>query len=90
MYSTHSSTPTKALKLAIFFVAAGLASASISNMILSEEKTAMSMNGTLSYSSLSFQEKMSLFKRYQTEADRKVTAYDSMHTRGKRSLIHLH
>ena len=62
-----------ALRLAIFFVAAGLASASISNMVLSEEKTVMSVDGTLRYSSLSFEEKMRLFRSYQSGADRKVT-----------------
>lgn len=79
MYSTHSSTPMKALKLAIFFVAAGLASASISNMILSEDNADMSTNGTLRYATLPFPEKMSLFKRYQIDNDRKVTNH-----RGKR------
>jgi hypothetical protein len=62
--------------LAIFFVAAGVASASISTMVLSEEKADMSKNGTLCYASLSFQEKISLFKRYEIEADRKVTECD--------------
>ena len=71
-YTMQQSNPIKALRLAVFFVAAGLASATVSKMILSEEKTDMSNNGTLIYGSLSFQEKMSLFKRYQTEADRKV------------------
>lgn len=62
--------------LAIFFVATGLASASMTNLVLSEEKTDMSKNGTLCYGSLSFQEKMSLFKRYEIEANRKVTECD--------------
>ena len=82
------SSPINALRLAIFFLAAGLASATISNMILSEEKTAMSVDGTLSYGSLSFEEKMSLFKRYQTEADRKVTDDYDMLTCDTRSLVH--
>jgi hypothetical protein len=69
----QQSTPINALRLAIFFIAAGLASASMTNMVLSEEKTAMSKNGTLSYASLSFQEKVNLFKRYEAEVDRQVT-----------------
>ena len=72
----QQSTPTNALRLAIFFIAAGLASASMSHMVLSEEKTAMSINGTLSYASLSFHEKVSLFTRYEAEVDRQVTYCD--------------
>jgi hypothetical protein len=76
----QQSTPINALRLAIFFIAAGLASASMSHMVLSGEKSAMSKNGTLSYASLSFQEKISLFKRYESEVDRKVTYCDHMLT----------
>ena len=36
----------------------------------------MSNNGTLIYGSLSFQEKMSLFRRIEIEADRKVIDLD--------------
>ena len=82
------STPVNALRLAILFVAAGLASASMSNMILSEEKTVMSHHGTLRYGSLSFEEKMRLFRSYQSETDRKVTDDYNMLSCDKRSLIH--
>ena len=82
------STPINALRLAIIFVAAGLASASMSNMILSEEKTVMSVDGTLCYGSLSFEEKMRLFRSYQSGADRKVTDDCDMLSWDKRSLIH--
>ena len=82
------STPINALRLAIFFVAAGLASASMSNMVLSEEKTVMSVDGTLRYGSLSFEEKMGLFKRVEIEAGRKVTDDRNMLSYDKRSLIH--
>lgn len=51
----------------------------MSHMVLSDEKTSMSKNGTLSYASLSFQEKISLFKRYEVEVERKVTYRDHMH-----------
>ena len=82
------STPFNALRLAIFFVAAGLASASMSNMVLSEEKTVMSNQGTLRYGSLSFEEKMGLFKRVEIEADRKVTDDHNMLSYDKRSFVH--
>ena len=82
------STPVNALRLAILFLAAGLASASMSNMVLSEEKTVMSNHGTLRYGSLSFEEKMGLFKRVEIEADRKVTDDYNMLSCDKRSLIH--
>ena len=81
------STPINALRLAIFFVAAGLASASMS-MALSEEKTVMSNHGTLRYGSLSFEEKMGLFKRVEIEAGRKVTDDFDMLSYDKRSFIH--
>ena len=82
------STPVIALRLAIFFIVAGLASASMSNMVLSEEKTVMSNHGTLRYGSLSFEEKMGLFKRVEIEADRKVTDDYNMLSCDKRSFIH--
>ena len=81
------STPINALRLAIFFVAAGLASASMS-MVLSEEKTVMSVDGTLRYGSLTFEEKMRLFRSYQSGADRKVTDDCDMLSYDKRSLVH--
>ena len=81
------STPINALRLAIFFVAAGLASASMS-MALSEEKTVMSVDGTLRYGSLTFEEKMGLFKRVEIEAGRKVTDDRNMLSYDKRSLVH--
>ena len=84
----NQSTPVNALRLAIIFVAAGVVSASMSNMILSEEKTVMSNHGTFRYGSLSFEEKMRLFKRYQSEADRKVTDDYNILSCDKRSLIH--
>jgi hypothetical protein len=87
----QQSTPINALRLAIFFLAAGLASAYTSHMVLSEEQTDMSKNGTLNYATLSFQEKIGLFKRYQTEVDRKVTYCDHMLTSSdKSSAIHHH
>ena len=87
----QQSTAINALRLATFFLAAGLASAYTSHMVLSEEQTDMSKNGTLSYATLSFQEKIGLFKKYQTEVDRKVTYCDHMLTSSdKSSAIHHH
>jgi hypothetical protein len=86
----QQSTPINALRLAIFFLAAGLASAYTSHMALSEEKTAMSINGTLSYATLSFQEKIGLFKKYQTEVDRKVTHCDHILTSSDKSTAIYH
>ena len=80
--------PVNALRLAIIFIAAGLASASMSNMILSEEKTVMSNHGTLRYGSLSFEEKMRLFRSYQSVTDRKVRDDHNMLSCDKRSPIH--
>ena len=59
--------------LTIALSAARLASASSSDMALSEEKIQMSNVGTLEYGSLSDLEKMRLFKKYERDCDRKVT-----------------
>lgn len=68
-----------ALRLTIFFVAAGLTSASVSKLgTLSVEKIDMSNNGTLLYGTLSFPEKLSLFKQFESNCKREVTNCDHL------------
>ena len=59
--------------LSVALSAALLASASTSNVALTEEKIQMSKLGTLEYGSLSEQEKLRLFKEFERDCKRKVT-----------------